>query len=746
MSKKGWDSTKWVSLSPNGIGHVKPNHYLEIAKTAWRNRDELPLAWRILTRGVCDGCALGTSGVRDFTMDGIHLCMVRLDLLRLNTMPALDVERLADAVALARFDGAQLRELGRLPYPMIRRAGDRGFTRLSWENAIDLIAASINKTDPRRTAFYLTSRGLTNEAYYVTQKVARFLGTNNIDNSSRICHAPSTVALKQSLGVGASTCSYSDWIGTDLLVFFGSNTPNNQPVTTKYIYHAKKQGTRVIVINPYREPGLERYWIPSVVESALFGTKIADDFFQVNTGGDRAFIAGVLKHLSEQGWTDEQFIREYTEGFDDLKAALGAYSWDLLEASSGSSRNEMLRFARLMAESRTAVFVWSMGITQHRNGVDNVRAIVSLALARGLVGREKCGLMPIRGHSGVQGGAEVGAVPNQFPGGLPVTSESARKLSEEWGFAVPERPGLNAVQMIGAAHDGGIDLFYQVGGNFLETLPEPDYVREAVERLPFRVHQDIVLNPQMLVEPRDAVLLLPAQTRYEQRGGGTETSTERRILFSPEIPGRRIGESRPEWEIPMLVAERARPDLAHLIHFEDGQAIRDEIARIVPAYDGIQRLKKTGDQVQWGGERLCQFTDASGKGHPMFPTPSGRAKFSVIEIDQPAPEGVFRLSTRRGKQFNTIVHRGYDPLTGARRDEVLMNESDAERLGLSGGDRVVLESEVGRMEARCHIAPIAQGNVQVHWPEGNVLIKRNNSDPECGIPDYNAIVSVSRAD
>lgn len=214
---------------------------------------------RILRKGVCDGCALGTSGLRDFTMDGVHLCMVRLDLMRLNTMPALDVSHLEDADKLARMSAAELRELGRLPYPMIRRKGARGFTRVSWDEVVELIAARFSQTRPDRLAFYLTSRGLTNETYYVAQKTARFLGTNNVDNSSRICHAPSTVALKQSLGVPASTCSYRDWIGTDLLILFGSNTPNNQPVTTKYIYQAKQLGTRVVVINPYREPGLERY-------------------------------------------------------------------------------------------------------------------------------------------------------------------------------------------------------------------------------------------------------------------------------------------------------------------------------------------------------------------------------------------------------------------------------------------------------------------------------------------------------
>ncbi|HMV48728.1 MAG TPA: molybdopterin-dependent oxidoreductase, partial [Blastocatellia bacterium] len=417
MKNIGWDRSRWAGLMPNGIGQVKPNHYLEMAKVVWRNRGQLPYAWRILTKGVCDGCALGTAGIHDFTMDGVHLCLVRLDLLRLNTMPALDETLLEDADKLSRMSSAELRELGRLPYPMLRRRGDKSFRRISWEEALNVAASRLAEVDPQRIAFYLTSRGLTNEAYYVAQKVARFLGTNNVDNSARICHAPSTVAMKQSLGVAASTVSYKDWLGTDLLVFFGSNTPNNQPVTTKYIYYAKQQGTRIAVINPYREPGLERYWVPSVTESALFGTKIADEFFQVHTGGDKAFIAGALKHLIEQGWTNEEFIRNHTDGFAELKQSVAGQSWDLLEAASGANREEMLKFARMLSQAKTAIFVWSMGITQHQDGVANVRAIVDLALSRGFIGQPRSGVVPIRGHSGVQGGAEVGCVPNQFPGG-----------------------------------------------------------------------------------------------------------------------------------------------------------------------------------------------------------------------------------------------------------------------------------------------------------------------------------------
>ncbi len=725
----------WAGWMPNGLGQVKPQHYGEMLRTIWENRGQLRFAWRILSRGVCDGCALGTTGLHDFTMDGIHLCTVRLKLLKLNTMAALDPERLADAERLARQSGRELRGLGRLPFPFLRRRGERGFRRIGWDEALELAARRIRETDPHRLAFYLTSRGITNEVYYVAQKVARFLGTNNVDNSARICHAPSTTALKETVGAAASTCSYRDWIGTDLLVFVGSNVPNNQPVTTRYIYYAKQQGARVLVVNPFREPGLDRYWVPSVLESAVFGTRLADAFYEIHTGGDVAFFNGVLKSLVEQRGFDEAFVADKCRGFGELRRRLQEESWERLERDSGSSRGQMQDFARRYARARTAVFVWSMGVTQHVFGVDNVKSIINLALARGMVGREKCGLMPIRGHSGVQGGAEVGCVPNVLPGGRALTPENRQTFQDLWGFPAPERPGLSAVETIDAAHRGELDVLYSVGGNFLDTLPEPDYVRHALESVPLRVHQDIVLSPQMLVEPAREVLLLPARTRYEQQGGGTETTTEREIVFSPEIPGRRIGESRSEWEILMQLAERAHPERRHSIHFDSASEIRREIARAVPFYAGIERLEKAGDHVQWGGSRLCEGG--------TFDTADGKAHFQVLDPPQAQlPKGSFLLSTRRGKQFNSMVEEDRDPLTGARREEVFMADQDARALGLREGEQVRLSSPVGEMLCRVKVARIRPGNLQVHWPEGNVLIPRGRLDARCGIPDYNCVVRV----
>jgi predicted molibdopterin-dependent oxidoreductase YjgC len=296
-----------------------------------------------------------------------------------------------------------------------------------------------------------------------------------------------------------------------------------------------------------------------------------------------------------------------------------------------------------------------MGITQHATGGDAVRTILNLGLLKGFVGRDRCGLMPIRGHSGVQGGAEMGAYATALPGGRPITAETTAELTAAWGFPVPTRAGLTAPEMVEAAGRGEIDLLYLVGGNFLRTLPDPAYVARALARTPCRVHQDLILTDQMLLEPADEVILLPAKTRYEQDGGGTETTTERRIVFSPELP-HPVGEARAEWRIlrELACAVDARAD--GLLGCGDGPAIRAEIAHVVPFYAGIERLVRAGDSVQWGGPHLCT--------EGRFPTPDGKAHFRAVPLPETdRPRDTFALSTRRGKQFNTLVYAETDPLT-----------------------------------------------------------------------------------
>jgi predicted molibdopterin-dependent oxidoreductase YjgC len=334
-----------------------------------------------------------------------------------------------------------------------------------------------------------------------------------------------------------------------------------------------------------------------------------------------------------------------------------------------------------------------------------------------------------------------------------VNEENARRFSELWGHSLTARPGLSAPEMLDAATRGELDLFYIAGGNFVETMPDPERMRAALERVPCRVHQDLFVNSSMLVEPgeqtNDAwVLLLPGQTRYEQKGGGTLTSTERRIRFSPEIPGPRIGEAMAEWEIFARAGQAAlAPDKEPLLEYSDTAAIRTEMERCMPLYQGIAGLRAEGDSVQYGGPLLCA-------GGVCANMPGGHARFTPLTPPQleerDAARGTrYYLATRRGKQFNSMVWSEADHIVGTtRRDAVLVSPEDAARLGVRHGDRIVLRAGTlnpGVREFRgvCHLAPVKPGTLQAYWPECNVLLP-NRLDPQSKEPDYNAWVTLEK--
>lgn len=713
----------------------KPRHFIEMFKVLWENRGRWGYAWRILNHGVCDGCSLGTTGLKDDVLPGIHLCITRLKLLRLNTMGPISDRVLEGQLAPGSYSNEELHHLGRVPYPLLKRAGQQRFERISWDQATSLVADTLRQSHPDRVGFFVTSRGLTNETYYTVQKLARIAGTPHVDSCARLCHAASGVGLKQTIGYGAPTISLTDLASTELIFVIGSNLPNNQPVSTKYLRVARKRGGKIVVLNPFKEPALERYWIPSVASSALFGSKLMDEYYAVRPGGDIALLYGMLKALDALNGFDEAFIAEHTVGFDELRAELRAQSWADLTTISGVSQAEMEHLAALYKRAKSCVIVYSMGLTQYTFGVENVKMVVNLALARGMIGKENCGILPIRGHSGVQGAAECGADADKLPGSLDINDENCERLERYYNHPIPRRHGLRAAHLLDQAVSDGLDLLYLVGGNHLENMPDRKNAQRGLENVKLRVHQDIVLNSSTLLPAAGAVLVLPAQTRYEQKSGGTSTSTERRIRFTPEIPGPRIDEARAEWEIPLLIGRKLLPERPDLFGAEDTVALRREMSELMPIYRGIDQLVAEGDQLQWGGARLCA------DGFPNMP--DGKAKFTRVAVPRiDVPLGRFMLTSRRGKQFNSITYGDSDPLTaGSSRTSVLLDPRDLASLGVSAGARVAVTSDHGRMEATVRPGPCRTQHVQAFWPECNVLFKPTY-DPNSGEPDYGTTVRI----
>ena len=698
--KQPW-RVRLKTLSPFGLGQEKPKHYRAALDVVTENRGNLRYAWNILRNGVCDGCALGVAGFHDWTIGEPHLCLKRLNMLRLNTMAPFNHKFLAGVSDIEWMTNEELLRLGRLAYPMRRRHGEPGFTRITWEDALQRIADQVRGSDPQKLAFYLSARGPSNEDYYLAQKVARFFGTNNIDNAGQLAYSPTTAAMRTAVGVDTATCSYADLWDTDLVVFFDGNPASEQPVMTNYIHGARRRGARTVMVGPHLERDMHRYWVPSVTTSAVFGTKMTDHWFPVPQRGESAFLYGVLRVLIEENAIDNAFIESYTEGFEALKQRATSMSWEALEEQAGIERDAMAELATLIAKAKRAVFVWPTGAQQSELDTSSVQMVMNLALSKGFVGRPGCGMLPIPVHTCLPGAAAMGAYSTALPGDLPISQKTAGDLSAQWGFEVPETPGLTAADMVEAAHRDELSMLYCVGGNFLAAESDPKYVRQAMERVPLRVHQDTILTEQMFIEPKrddGEVLLLPAKTLYEQKDGGTLTSAERRVMFSPEM-SREVGETRSHWRIFLQIAQTVNHKRAMQLGCTTGEAIREEIAQVIPAYHGIQYLQNVGDAFQAHGPRRCD--------NWQFETHDGTAHFQLATVSQ---------ARRRRGWFEASSTTADQPLgveNGRPPDAILMNRADAASLHLKHSDRIALVSESGRCEGRVWLAPVARGQVRV---------------------------------
>jgi len=742
-------STSLRNLVPFGLLNPrKPRHFRSMLRVIGQNITQLPDAWRILN-GPCNGCAVQTDGLRDNVMpESPHVCLTRLGLIEEALRPPFDPARFADVAALQSLSNAEVESLGRIPTPLIRCRGERGFTTLTLPQAYDLAAHWITKHRGNASGFFTTSKAINNEEYFAFQQFARVVGrTNNLDSCARQCHAASVSALKSTLGVGAATGSLSDFIHADVLVLAGTNLANNQPLIMRYIDRGKRTGGGkpfVIVVNPYHEPGLDRYWVPSSPASALFGTKICDLFVRVRVGGDVAFFNGVLKCLVEDNLLathHRRFIAEQTTGFDALSAELRTQSFDDLAQQSGATREQMHEVAAHLAECQHATFAWGMGLTQHATGTENVQSVVNLALALGQFGRPGAGVAPLRGQSSVQSAGECGLAPNIFPGGEAINADSATRLSNDWGAPVPATPGLATGHMLEAAHGGNIKLLVSLGGNLLDTMPDRPVVRETLERIPCRIRFDVMMNHEALVEPGDALLILPVRNWYEWDHVFTTTSTDRTIrAFGPSIRPRCPG--LPEsWQALREIARRVLGDGKPGFDYRNTDAIRRAMNRDIWMYRGIDALNEPHAEMQWGGPTLY----SRGFDH----MPDKKARFTPLRprvLDLPA--GWFMLSTRRGwgqwnSQHRTDTARDY--MSGASdHSDVLLNPADADALNLANGRPIVLHSDRGAaLTGRCHRDPsVGPRHVQVFWPFANDLIPRGIYDPASCEPDYNVRVRI----
>jgi len=531
------------------------------------------------------------------------------------------------------------------------------------------------------------------------------------------------VALQVAIGTATATLSLDDLEHADLALVIGANPASNHPRLITQLINLRRRGGKVIVINPLKEIGLVRFRVPSDWRSMLFGSEVSDLYLQPHIGGDIALLKLILKEIVERNQCDGDFLAAHVEGWDTVEADVRSASRDALLAACGVAAADVDRAARLCVASRATVFSWAMGITQHAHGVDNVQAIINLALSRGMLGKPGAGLLPIRGHSNVQGVGSVGFSPA-------LRTEFARRLQELYGVSLPTAPGLDTLASVEAADAGAIDTAILLGGNLFAATPDRDWVGPALRKIGTTVYITTKLNEGHIHGRGQTCLILPALARDEERQCTTQESMFNFVRLSEGGATAASDEMRPEVEIIATLAGMVLPagpvDFARL---RDHGAIRAAIAAVVPGYEAIGAIDRTKEEFQVAG-RILQI--------PQFNTVSGKAQADVTPVPEfPLAEGEFRLMTLRSEgQFNTVVYEDEDFYRGnERRDVVMMNAEDAAHRGLQRNQPVEVVNDTGRMTVLVRFAPLPPGNLAMYYPEANVLIPRR-ADPASKTPVF----------
>lgn len=622
----------------------------------------------------------------------------------------------------------QLETAGRLVAPVYAGPHDTHYRPIGWDEALGRLAESLQSAGPLRSFFYASGRS-SNEAGFLLQLFARVFGTNYVNNCSYYCHQASGVGLTAAIGTGTGTIQLDDLQHADLYLLIGANPASNHPRLMRSLMELRRRGGEVIVVNPARELGLVNFRVPSDVRSLVFGTKIASLYVQPHIGGDIALLTGVAKVLLTSGHQDAAFIEQSTEGFADFVRQVEATDWDQILRLSGVERSQIARIAELYANARHAVFGWTMGITHHLHGADNVRMIANLALLRGMVGRPGAGLMPIRGHSNVQGMGSVGVTPQ-------LKKAILERIEQRLGVRLPDSPGLDTMACMDAAERGEMEAALCLGGNLFGSNPDAAYAERALGKLGLVTYLTTTLNTGHAWGRGRETLILPVLPRDEESQPTTQESMFSYVRLSSGGPARYQG---PRSEVSLL-AETGRRVLGtsgpvDWQKLESHDAIRQLIAETIPGLEPIGKIGESKQEFSIAGRHL----DAA-----KFPTVSGKARFHAVPVPV-FPElkaNQLRLMTIRSEgQFNTVVYEDEDLYRGQdRRDVILMHEQDIQRLGLTPDQPVRLRSSAGEMRyQRVRPFDVRPGNAMMYCPESNVLIPRD-VDPESRTPAFKHIV------
>ena len=636
-----------------------------------------------------------------------------------------------------------LGQQGRITHPMVKRPGATHYEPIAWDAAFALIGAELQSLgSPDEAAFYTSGRA-SNEAAFAYQLFVRALGTNNLPDCSNMCHESTGIALQESIGIGKASVSLQDVHEASLIVIAGQNPETNHPRMLSALEIAKSKGAKILTINPLREAGLLRFKNPQRLRGVVGrGTDLSDLHLPVKINGDLALFQAMGSLLVEWDALDHEFIDSHTRGFTQWRDHVSAIDWQVVAEATGLNRAQITQAAELLRRSDATVFCWAMGLTQHRNSVATIKEVVNLALVQGNIGKSGAGLLPVRGHSNVQGDRTMG-IWERPPGPF------LDALQREFGFDPPRENGLDVVDTIRALRDGRVHFFMGLGGNFVQAAPDTDVVVEAMQRARMTVHVSTKLNRSHLTCGQTA-LILPTKGRTEkdiQASGPQWISVEdstcsvhaSRGPLEPASP-----HLKSEIDIVTRVAEAAIGD-RYGIRWQQMRdnysVIRTHIERVVPGCQSYEvNARRPGGFVLPHPPRDSR----------TFETPSGRAELVASPIDVlQVPDGHLVLQTLRSHdQFNTTIYGlgdRYRGIKGGRR-VIFVHPDDIAALGFSDGDLVDLvtrwdDDRVRRASSfRIVSYDTPRGSAAAYYPETNPLVPLDSTAVASNCPTSKSII------
>ncbi|MEE4022403.1 FdhF/YdeP family oxidoreductase [Gordonia sp. PKS22-38] len=631
---------------------------------------------------------------------------------------------------------------GRITHPMIKRPGGTHYEPIDWPEAYRLIGAQLNELDPDEAIFYTSGRA-SNEAAFAYQLFARAYGTNNLPDCSNMCHESTSIALAESIGIGKASVVLSDVHEADLIVLQGHNPGTNHPRMLTHLEEAKRNGAKILSINPLKEAGLLHFQNPQSPSGVLGrGTDLSDFHLQIRPRGDLALMQAIGSLLIEWDALDHEFIETHTHGFDAWRDHLRQLDWDDVLAETGLTRAEITEAARMLRDSRKTVFCWAMGLTQHRNAVAIIKELCNVAFAQGNIGRPGAGLLPLRGHSNVQGDRTMG-IWERAPQGF------LDSLQQEFGFDPPREHGHDTVDSIRAMRDDKAKFFMGLGGNFVDAAPDSRVTADAMRKTRMSVQLSTKLNRSHLVTGETA-LILPVKGRTEKdiQASGPQYVSVEDSTCSVHASRGPLDPASPHLESETgIITQIAHATLGDrygidwLAMRDDYAVIRRHIAAVVPGCEGYEvNVRRPGGFILPHPPR----------DERRFDTDSGRAEFAVSPLDvMQIPDKHLLLQTLRSHdQFNTTIYGlsdRYRGIEGGRR-VVFMHRDDIAALGYDNGDIVdlvsVWEDDELRYATDFRIVEydIPRGTAAAYYPETNPLVPLDSTALGSNCPTSKSIV------